>query len=147
MRLVSLIFTCMFIASFFLVPALAQEEGEYLHIKEMSLRFDGDDATATIYFDLDLFGDIYIFAFGSRHLEPELAKVFSDFDDFQVRELGRDNAVIFLNNVSRKSDEFYLFTEKELGLGVEDLVIIYPSGPSKSLSNVRVIPNLFYEVP
>ena len=76
MRLVALVFTCLLVASFFLTPALAQEEGEYLHIKEMSLRFDGNDAIATIYFDLDLFGDFYVFAFGSRHLEPEIVNFF-----------------------------------------------------------------------
>ncbi len=145
MRLVALLFACLLITSLALTPALAQEEGEYLHIKEMSLRFDGDDATATIYFDLDLFGDLYVFAFGSRHLEPELVKVFSDFDDIHVGEIGREKAVISLNNVSQKSDELYLFNEKELGLNVDDLTVIYPSGPSKSLSNVHVIPNLFYE--
>ncbi len=60
-------------------------------------------------------------------------------------EIGREKAVISLNNVSQKSDELYLFNEKELGLNVDDLTVIYPSGPSKSLSNVHVIPNLFYE--
>ena len=145
MRLVALLLSCLFITALFLTPACAQEDGEYLHIKEMSLRFDGDDATATIYFDLDLFGDLYVFAFGSRHLEPELVKVFSDFDELQVREIGRDTAIVSLNNVSHKSDEVYLFNEKELGLIVEDFTVIYPSGPSKSFSNVHVIPNLFYE--
>jgi len=147
MRLVVLLITCLVLTSFFLTPALAQEDGQYFHINEMSLRFDGEDATATIHFDLDLFGVLYVFAFGSRHLEPELEEVFMDFDDLQVREIGRDKAVIYLSNVSHKTDDFYLFDEKELGAVVDDLTLLYPSGPSKTLTNAHMIPNLFYEVP
>ncbi|MDK2892762.1 hypothetical protein [Methanohalophilus sp.] len=146
MRQVAIIFICIIITSLFLTPAVAQEESACIHIKEMYLRFDGDDATVTIYFDMDLFGDLYVFAFGSRHLEPELIKIFSIFDDLEIRKIGMDNAVIELANVSRQTDSYYLFDERELGTEVEELIILYPSGPNMRFNDVSEIPPLFYEV-
>lgn len=147
MRLMTIVLVCLLVISFTFPSALAQEEGEYLHIERMFLQFDDQDAIATLYFDLDLFGDIYVFAFGARHLEPELERIFIDFDEIRIREIGRDKAVIDLSNVSRKNDEFYLFDEKKMGVMIDDLTILYPAGPSKHLNDVSVIPNLFYEVP
>jgi hypothetical protein len=145
MRLTAFFFTCLLVTSFYITPSLAQEEGEYLHMKEMYLKFDGGGATATVYFDLDIFGDLYVFTFGSRHLEPVLLQMFFDFDDIHIQEIGRDNAVISLDNISRKNDNYYFFNEKKLGLGVDELVVMYPSGSSKTFKNVHAIPNLFYE--
>jgi hypothetical protein len=145
MRLAALSFVCLFIAVSVPAPALAAEEGHYLGIRQMSLTFDGSDATATVYFDLDMFGDIYILAFGSRHLEPELQAVFVNFDDVTIREIGRDKAVIDLGNVSRKSENYYLFPERELGKTVGELTLIYPTGSPKHLTDVSVIPYLYYE--
>ncbi|WP_462272432.1 hypothetical protein [Methanohalophilus sp.] len=126
--------------------ALAAEDGEdYIHISSMQVRFSGTDATVDLFYDLDFFGDMYVFALGSRHLKPEFEGFFYDFEEFKVLEIGRSHSRFLLKNVSRESENFYLHDEKKLGRQVGSLVVIYPAGPSKAMGSVDSIPNLFYE--
>lgn len=126
--------------------ALAAEDGrDYIHISSMQVRFSGTDATVDLFYDLDFFGDVYIFALGSRHLKPEFEAFFYDFEEFKVIELGRGHSRFLLKNVSRESENFYLHDEKKLGRQVGSLVAIYPAGPSKDMGSMDSIPNLFYE--
>lgn len=123
----------------------AEDGGDYIHISSMEVRFSGTDATVDLFYDLDFFGDMYIFALGSRHLKPEFESFFYDFEEFKVVELGRTHSRFLLTNVSRETDNFYLHDEKKLGRQVGSLVVIYPAGPSKAMGSVDSIPNLFYE--
>ncbi|MCD4703584.1 MAG: hypothetical protein K8R64_04730 [Methanosarcinaceae archaeon] len=127
-------------------PAYAMDEGgQYLHIDQMVLRFDHTDATVTLNYDLDIFAKVYVFAFGSRHLKPELEEIFFNYENVKMVEIGHDHAVIFLKDASRKSDMFYLHDQRELGATISSLYVYYPVGPSKNIRNTNVVPNLFYE--
>ena len=123
----------------------AEDGGDYIHISTMQVRFSDTDATVDLFYDLDFFGDMYVFALGSRHLKPEFEAFFYDFEELKVVELGRAHSRFVLKNVSRESDNFYLHDEKKLGRQVGSLVVIYPAGPSKAMGSVDSIPNLFYE--
>lgn len=129
-------------------PVHAMDEGgQYIHIDQMVLRFDHTDATVILNYDLDVFAKVYVFAFGSRHLEPELGKIFFDYENVEIIEIGHDHAVVLLKNASRKSDMFYLHDQRELGAAIGSLDIQYPVGPSKNIRNTDSVPNLFYEQP
>ena len=126
--------------------ALAAEDGGgYIHISSMQVRFSGTDATVDLFYDLDFFGDMYVFALGSRHLKPEFEAFFYDFEELKVVELGRAHSRFLLKNVSRESENFYLHDEKKLGRQVDSLVVTYPTGSSKAMGSTDSIPNLFYE--
>ncbi len=127
-------------------PVHAMDEGgQYIHIDQMVIRFDHADAMVTLNYDLGVFAKVYVFAFGSRHLEPELGTIFSDYNNVEMLEIGHDHAVILLKNASRKNGMFYLHDQRELGATIGSLDIQYPTGSSKNIRNADSVPNLFYE--
>ena len=79
---------------------------EYIHFKQVTMRFQGTDAVISISYGLDMFSSMYISLMGAHNLESPIDTFFSDFGDVEILEIGRDNAVIFAKDVSRKNDAF-----------------------------------------
>jgi hypothetical protein len=146
MKVLSFLVLLMILSSASL-PALAQvtnEETDFMHFDRMVMRFEGTDAYVTVTYDLDTFARMYVLAFGTRHLESSFEKIFSEYAEAEVMEIGYDTAVIDLKDVSRLSDSYYLHDSRNLGTHIDSLEVIYPGGTSKTLTSVTKTPNIFY---
>ncbi len=135
------------IAAFALVimPSSAvTEDDQFIHINRMILNFEKIDGMVEITYDLDFFAKTYVFLLGSRNLEPTFEKIFFEFEDVEIIEIGQNHAVIMLKNISRQSGEYYLHDSCELGANVDVLTFIYPDGSTKQLENTRSTQNTFY---
>ncbi|MGP8336874.1 MAG: hypothetical protein ACT6FC_01375 [Methanosarcinaceae archaeon] len=128
-----------------MVPSSAViENEEYIQIDRMVMTFEKTDARVDISYSLDPFVKIYVFLLGSRNLEPTFEQMFYNFDGVKVVEIGQDHAVVTLNNVSRKSGDYYLHDSHKLGATVNELTFVFPDGSKKELENTRNTQNTFY---
>jgi hypothetical protein len=120
------------------------EEGQYLHLRQMDIKFEGTDAEVTFYYELDMFSRVYVFLLGSYNLQPTIENVLFDFEQTEVRELGRNHAVVYVHNISRQNSEYYLHDSRALGAKVDTLTMIYPDGSSRSVPGATATPYTFY---
>ena len=135
------------IAAFALVimPSSAVTEDEqFIHITRMVVTFEKADGIAEINYNLDPFAKAYVFLLGSRNLEPTFKKIFFEFEDVEIMEIGQNHAMIMLKNMSRQSGEYYLHDSREFGASVDVLTFVYPDGSTKQLENTRTTQNTFY---
>lgn len=131
-----------------LIPVSAQgieEETDFMHFDSMVMRFNETDADVTVTYKLDTFARMYVLAFGTRHLESSFENIFSEYENAEIKEIGYDSAVISLKDVSMPSDSYYLHDGRDLRTNIQSLQIIYPTGASKTLSDVTETPNIFYD--
>ncbi|WP_154808768.1 hypothetical protein [Methanolobus vulcani] len=118
----------------------------YIHFKQVTMRFQDTDVLISMSYDLDMFSSMYIFLFGSHNLEPDIDNFFSDFDDFEVLEIDRNNAVIFARNVSRINGAYYLYDSHELNGTVDVLLMVLPNGDTNSFIDASSTEATFYDV-
>ncbi|MBP1910616.1 hypothetical protein [Methanolobus bombayensis] len=123
---------------------LISDGEEYIHFNQVTMSFQGTDAVISISYGLDMFSSMYVFLLGAHNLEPAIDTFFSDFGDVEVLEVGRDNAVIFAKDVSRKNDDFYLHDSHDLNGTVDVLTMIYPDGSTRSVTDTSSTPDTFY---
>lgn len=119
-------------------------EGKYIHIDTMEIQFNKTDAKANVKYHLSPFAEMYIFLFGSKHMEPKLKEIFFEFPDVSVQKIERASATIEIKNVARKSDEFYLHDSCKLGVQPDLLTIVYPDGTRRNYEDAKATPNTFY---
>ncbi|WP_319507112.1 hypothetical protein [uncultured Methanolobus sp.] len=118
---------------------------EYVHFNQVTMKFQGTDAVISMSYSLDMFSCMYVFLMGTYNLEPAIDKFFYDFGDVEVLEIGKDSAVIFVKDVSRKNDEYYLHDSHEMGGTVKVLTMMYPDGSTRTVSSVTATPDTFYD--
>jgi hypothetical protein len=82
------------------------EDTEYIHYKQMTMKFSGTNATITIYFKLDAFAEAYTLLMGSHNLEGDIRNMFSDFGEVTISEIGKNYAILSVSNVSNFSDGY-----------------------------------------
>ncbi len=119
-------------------------EGKYIHINSMVIEFDKTDADVQIQYHLSPFAQVYIFLFGSRHLEPKIEEIFFDFDNIEVQKIGRTIAVIHIKDISRQNDEYYLHDSRIIGMQPDVLTLVYPDRTRKNIEHAKATPYLFY---
>lgn len=117
---------------------------EYIQFNQVSMRFQGTDAVVSMSYSLDIFSSMYVFLLGTHNLESSIESFFFDFGNVEVLEIGKDHAVIFIDNVSRENDGFYLHDSHELGGVVNDFIMIYPDGSTRSITDASSTPDTFY---
>lgn len=123
---------------------LAADDNEYIHYNKMMMQFSDTNATVTLYFQMNIFAQIYVLFMGSHNLNNDIKKVFNQFDEVQINKIGKDYAVIHISNITTLQNGYYLHDSKKLGAIIDELSIIYPSGLTKESNNVNVTPNIFY---
>jgi hypothetical protein len=119
---------------------------EYIHFTQFTMRFQGTDVVITVSYDMDMFSSMYISLLGTHNLEPEIDNLFSDFSGFEVIEIGRNNAVIFVKDVSRQNDEFYLYDSHVLNGTVDVLTMVRPDGSTLNFIDANSTEDIFYNV-
>jgi hypothetical protein len=120
------------------------KEGKYIHVDNMMITFDKTDANVNILYHLSPFAEVYIFLFGSKHMEPKIKEIFFDFENVEIQTIGRDSATIQIKNISRQSEESYLHDSHELGIQPDMLTIVYPDGTRRNYEYAQTTPNIFY---
>ncbi|KKG13872.1 hypothetical protein EO98_00810 [Methanosarcina sp. 2.H.T.1A.6] len=120
-------------------------EGKYIHIDSMVIEFDKTDADVQVKYSLSPFAQAYMFLFGSRHLEPKIEEIFFDFEDVEVERIGRNSALIHIENISRQNDEFYLHDSRKLGMQPDVLTLVYPTTARQNIEHATATPDLFYK--
>ncbi|MDD4448465.1 MAG: hypothetical protein PHN61_12425, partial [Methanothrix sp.] len=69
MRPLAALFAFLILCGLSTGPAVGSE---YIDIKEVTMRLDGDNATFELNYTLNTFTRFYVSALGCRYLEPEL---------------------------------------------------------------------------
>ena len=127
------------------VPATAATgDSQYIHYKQLVMKFSGTNATITLSFELDAFAQAYTLLMGSHNLEGDVREMFYEFDNVTVSEIDKNYALVRIGNVSHLSDGYYLHDSKKLGSTVDLLILVYPSGASKQIPNAKATSNIFY---
>ena len=67
----------------------------------MEIAFNKTNADVSIEYRLSPFAQVYIFLFGSKNLEPKIKEIFSDFENIEIKNIGRTSASIEVKNVSK----------------------------------------------
>ncbi|WP_406661181.1 hypothetical protein V7O66_01270 [Methanolobus sp. ZRKC3] len=143
----ALLFICILVIAIFSLPMTghAQSGAEhYIHFNKMTVDFEGQDAMVTMSYDLNMFSRVYVLFLGSHNLKPTLETVLFDFDDIEVVRIGRNEASVFVQNISRENEEYFLHDSHPLGAKVDVLTMIYPDGSSRTVPDATSTPNTFY---
>ena len=127
------------------MPLFQTEQTTYIDVNEASIRFNGSDATITLYYELTPAARAYIFAFGTSSLEPKIQGMFSNFKDTQVLNIRPEHAEILIRNVSKPNENYYLHHSIELPLTFRVLKVYTPdSRESRDYYYVNSTPDIFY---
>ena len=101
--------------------------------------------TVSINYHLNPFAQVYMFLFGSKNLEPKIEEIFSEFHEVKIKNIGLSSASLEIKNISKKSDDIYLYDSHKLGVQTDVLTLIYPDGKKRSVEHVNETLNTFYE--
>jgi hypothetical protein len=119
-------------------------EGKYIHLDSMEIDFNQTDADVLIQYHLSPFAQVYMFLFGSKNLEPKIDEIFYDFEDIEIRRIGRTSALIHITNISRQNDEYYLHDSRKLGMQPDVLTLVYPDRTRQTINHAKATPDIFY---
>ncbi len=111
------------------------------------MEFQGADAVFTLDYDLDFLAKIYVMAFGSVKIVPEIEARFASFDedDVTIEQLDYEQAVVVVKNVSHYDNEYYFHNPHDFGITMEKLVVDPPDGSPRVYLNTNSTPSIFYE--
>ena len=117
-----------------------------VHVTRTLMEFQGTDAMFTLDYDLDFLAKIYVMAFGSAKIVPEIEARFASFDEdnVTVERLDYEQAVVVVKNVSHYDNEYYFHNSHDFGITIEKLVMDPPDGPPRVYLNTNSTPSLFY---
>ena len=110
------------------------------------MEFEGADAVFTLDYDFDLLARIYVMAFGSAKIVPEIEARFASFDDGDVvvRKLDYERAIVVVKNVSHYDDGYYFHNSHDFRITIKKLVVDPPDGSPRTYRNTNSTPNIFY---
>jgi hypothetical protein len=119
-------------------------EGKYIHIDSVVIEFNKSNANVYVEYHLSPLAEVYIFLFGSKHLEPKIKEIFADFGDVKILTVESNSASLLVSNISQKSDKFYLHESRKLDVQPDILTLVYPDGIRRNILNTNFTPNTFY---
>jgi len=129
-----------------LLLTMPTASADYMHVTQTTMEFEGADAVFTLDYDLDLLARIYVMAFGSVKIVPDIMVRFASFDgdDVAVRKLDYNQAVVVVKNVSHYDDGYYFHNSHDFGITIAKLVVNPPDGSPRVYWNTNSTPSLFY---
>jgi len=118
----------------------------YMHVTQTRMEFGGADATFTVDYEIELLAMIYIMAFGSAKIVPEIEAQFASFDedDVTIKRLDYEQAVVSVKNVSYYDEGYYFHNSHDFGITMEKLVVAPPEGSPRVYRNTNITPSIFY---
>ncbi|GEM_PF-847006 len=146
MKLISLLVCILLFATFSLstIAYADSNDDHYIHFNEMIINFEGTDATVSISYDLNAFSRVYVLLLGSHNLNPTLENVLFEFEEVKVGRIGRSEATVYVKNISRQNEEYFLHDSHSLGAKVDTLTMFYPDGSSRTVPDAIATPDTFY---
>jgi hypothetical protein len=126
--------------------------GEYIYIKDITMRLDQGNATFEINYSLEPFTRLYVLALGCRYIEPDLRSILGNYSNVKVIRAGPDSAALQVTNAGKYNSGYYLFDSRPLGSKSEPLrekidkfTVVYPEGRERTFFNVTSTQNVFCE--
>ncbi|RZN36293.1 MAG: hypothetical protein EF813_07645 [Methanosarcinales archaeon] len=116
-----------------------------LQVTKTTMQFNGTDTVFTIDYELDFLVRLYVLAFGSANIAPEIEARFVSFDNVSVRKIGCEQAIVDVKNVSHQNNEYYFHNSHDFGMTIEKLVVKLPDGYSRTYRHTNTTPDLYYE--
>jgi hypothetical protein len=146
MKLKTLTLLLVFLSGISILPALAEPERNYMEVTSVTMRFEGENATLTIDYNLNPVAKLYVLLFGSRYIEPKIKEIFIGFEESEIIKIDQNRAVVLAKNVSRLDKGYYLHSSHSFGAGINILYIFTPDSPrSREYYNVNSTPYIFYK--
>jgi len=118
-----------------------------VQITETLMEFQEEDAVFTLKYDIDPLAKMYIMAFGSAKIVPEIEAQFASFDedDVTIERLDYEQAVVVVKNVSYYDKGYYFHNPHKFGITIDKLVVDPPDGSPRIYLNTNSTPRLYYE--
>ncbi len=116
-------------------------------VTETLMEFQKEDAIFTVYYDIEILPKIYLMAFGSAKIVPEIEAQFAPFDegDVTIERLDYEQAVVVVKNVSHYAIGYYFHDPHEFGITIDKLVVDPPDGSPRIYLNTNTTPSLIYK--
>jgi hypothetical protein len=129
-----------------LLLAMPAASADYMHVTRTLMEFEGADAVFTLDYELDLLAKIYVMAFGSAKIVPEIETQFASFDedDVTVEQLDCTRAVVVVKNVSYYNKGYYFHDSHDFGITMKKLIMDPPDGSPRVYWNTNSTPSIFY---
>jgi len=118
----------------------------YIEVREVTVRFNGTDATFNVNYHLSGAAKLYTLFLGSKTLEPAVKNFFSDFPEVELLKMDSREAVVLTRNVTRLEGRFYLHDSRNFSQQVNRLIVYRPDSPRPTEHfNVNATPNTFWQ--
>ena len=130
-----------------LLLTMPAASADCVHGTRMLMEFQKEDAVFTVDYELDFLAKIYVMAFGSAKILPEIEAQFAPFDegDVTIERLDYEQAVVVVKNVSYYNKGYYFHNPHEFGITIDKLIVDMPDGSLKIYLNTNTTPSLFYK--
>jgi hypothetical protein len=123
---------------------------EYVDIKEVTMRLEGDNATFELNYTLDTFTRFYVTTLGCRYLEPELISFLGGYSDVRLVKADIEGAALQVVGAGKYNSGYHLFDsmpfgskDKPLKEGIARFSVVYPGGRVRTFYNVTATQNVF----
>jgi hypothetical protein len=132
---------------FSLLLTMPAASASCVQVDEMLMEFQKEDAIFTVYYDIKILPKMYIMAFGSAKIVPEVEAQFAPFnaDDVTIKRLNYEQAVVVVKNVSHYDIGYYFHDPHKFGITIDKLVVDPPDGPPRIYWNTNSTPSLIYK--
>ena len=118
----------------------------HFDVNDITMQLIDGDALFELNYTLDFFPKLYVLALGCSYIEPDLTSLFKSYDDVKIAKASPDSAVLLVRDAGKKSNGYYLFDSKPLGIRVSKFTVLYPGGLSRTYHNVTSTPNVFFGI-
>ena len=118
-----------------------------VQVTKTTMEFERADAVFTLDYELDLLVKIYVMAFGSAKIVPEIEAQFVSFDkdDVTIKRLDYEQAVVVVKNVSYYNKGYYFHDSHKFGITMDKLVVDPPDRLPRTYLNTNSTQSLFYK--
>lgn len=117
----------------------------YIQVKDVTMIPDGEDLRLQVNYTLEPFAKLYVLALGCRHIEPELIRLFSSYQNVKTVKAKPTTATLVVESAGTYLDGYYLYDAKPLSAPVSRFTVVYPEGVTRTFINVTATPSIFVE--
>ncbi len=158
------------LAAFLALAVGNSAAGDYIYVKEITMRLGEGNATFDLNYSLETFARLYVLALGCRYLEPDLLSLFRGCGGVKLLKADTDCAAVQVTVAGKYAKGCYLFEPVPLDardtVGTKDTVdakdavgtgdaplkvmvprftVISPEGRARTFYNVPSVQSVFWE--
>src|SRR5512136_1217174 len=98
-----------FLALGWLICMPLASASEYIHINEVSMHLEEENATFDLKYSLDTFTRIYVMILGCRSLESELLSLLGCYKEVELMRADISGATLHVRGAGKYNSGYYLF--------------------------------------